>query len=123
MAGRHEGHRDVADPHHLAEHRLLRSAGEILAVADGHDGEGLGGGEDVAVAGAGMVRVPMRDQRPRHGPRRIDVEVTAWAVQPLRRERQEVCRACCHAGNIGVDLGSGTVRVRNLVRKRTLVPG
>ena len=56
MAGRRETHRHVADADVLAEHRLLARLAEILAVAHGHDPQGLARGQHLAVAGTGHGR-------------------------------------------------------------------
>ncbi|GJE41460.1 hypothetical protein AEGHOMDF_0626 [Methylobacterium soli] len=93
VAGGGEAHRDVADADRLAELGLLARAAEILAVAHRHDPQGLARGEDAAVPGAGMVGMPMRDQRPRHRPGRIDVEAPEGAVQTFAGQGEEIAGA------------------------------
>ena len=98
MAGRRETHRHVADADVLAEHRLLARLAEILAVAHGHDPQGLARGQHLAVAGPGMVGMAVGDESARHRPGRVHVEPAQRTIQPLAGQGQEVARTQAHAG-------------------------
>ena len=78
--------------------RRLRRAGEILAVAQRHDVERLARRQHLAMAGARMVGMAVRDQRALDRPHRIDEEVAGRAAKPLRAGLKQVARA--HAGKI-----------------------
>ena len=68
----------------------LRRAGEILAVAQPHQIERLLRRQHRAVAGAGVVGMGMRDQRPLDRPRRVDMEAAGLAAHAGRRRHQDV---------------------------------
>ena len=55
----------------------LEAAGAILAVAGLHDGDGVGGGENLLVAGAGVVGVAVGDDGTLAGERGIDIGIDA----------------------------------------------
>ena len=104
MAGRMEGDRDAVELDRLAEHRLLRRAGKIRAIAQRHDVERLARRQHRAMAGAGVVGMAVRDQRPRHRPHRIDEEIARAGSRGLRvwgkagrgrawRSKIGICRA------------------------------
>ena len=61
-----------------------------VAVAHGHDAQGLPRRHDGAVARAGVIRMAMGDQRPLHRADRIDVEVAEGAIEPLRGLGEDV---------------------------------
>ncbi len=87
-----ERHRRAAEREALAVADRLRRAGEILAVAQPHQVERLLRRQHRAVAGAGMVGMGMRDQRPLDRPRRVDMEAAALAADAGRRRHQDVFR-------------------------------
>ena len=99
VAGGLEGDGGVADPHRLAERRLLRRAGEVLAVAGRHDAERLARRQHRAVAGAGMVGMAVGDQRPLDRPRRVDVEAAGLRLEAGGGGAEEVFGA--HGRKIG----------------------
>ena len=94
--------RTLASPMRMVsrKRRLLGRAGEILAVAHGHDAQGLPRRQDGAMARAGMVRMAMGDQRPFDGADRIDVEVAEGAVEPLRGLGEDVGGTQRHGSGI-----------------------
>ena len=104
MAGRRKAHLHVPDPDRLAQPGLLPRITKRIAVADGHDAQGLGRGQHAAVAGPRMVGVAVGDQRAGHRPGRIDVEAPERAVQAFAGEGEEVAGACRHF--FGVRLGA-----------------
>ncbi len=71
--------------------RLIR-AGEIVAVAQPHQIERLLGRQHGAVSGAGMIGMGVRDQRPLHRARRIDMETAEFAAHAGRRRHEDVFR-------------------------------
>lgn len=82
MAGGVEADADTIDIKHFAEVCRLFFAAEILAVADAHDVERLAGGENLAMAGTGMIGMAVGDQRPLDGAHRIDMEIAGRAIEP-----------------------------------------
>ena len=68
----------------------LGRAGEILAIAQPHQVERFLRRQHRAMAGAGMVGMGMRDQRPLDRPRRIDMEGAELAAHAGRRRHQDV---------------------------------
>ncbi len=63
MAGRMEADFDRAEQQRLAIGDGLLRAGEFSAEAERHDGQRLARRQHGAMAGAGMIRVPVGDQR------------------------------------------------------------
>ena len=90
MAGGMEGDRHAVQGDGFAIANGLRRAGKILAVAQPHQIERLLRGQHRAVAGAGMVGMGMRDQRPLDNPRRVDMKAARLAAQAGRRRHQDV---------------------------------
>ena len=90
MAGRMERHRDAADVQGLAVADRLRAAGEIVAVAQPHQVERLLRGQHAAVAGAGMVGMPMGDHGLVDRPGRIDMKAAGLAAEAGRGRQQNV---------------------------------
>jgi hypothetical protein len=90
MAGRMPAHRDAVDGDSLAIGRLLRRAGEILAVADAHDVERLARRHHMRMAGPGMVGMAVRDQRPLHRTDGIDEEIAGRAIEALGRGAKQI---------------------------------
>ncbi len=90
-----------------------RGPGESLAVADGHDRQGLRRGGHRLVARAGVVGVAMGDHRPVHGPNRVDVEVARGAIEAGRSGAEKVLRP----DHFGGPITSGEYR-----RRREVVP-
>ncbi len=74
-----------ANPHAFAILQGLLAGVRHAFEACTHDGERFRCGERLAMARAGMVAMAMGDHRPRHGDRRIDVEVARLAVEAARR--------------------------------------
>jgi hypothetical protein len=75
----------------------LRRAGKILAIAQPHQIERFPRGQHRAVAGAGMVGMGMRNQRPLDNPRRVDMKAARLAAQAGRRRHQDVFRTHCQS--------------------------
>src|SRR5262249_10120434 len=67
----------------------LYLAGKVLAIAQGHQVQGLAGGEHLPMAWPGMVRMAVGDHRPRHGAGGVDIEISDGAVEPSGRGPQE----------------------------------
>lgn len=84
MTGRNEGDTHPAYFGSLSIAARLAVATEILAISLGHDGQGQGRGKDGPMSSPGMIGMTMGDSCTRHGPDRVDVEVTRWAVQAHR---------------------------------------
>lgn len=102
MPGGVKCHINIADAVGLAIGGGLAGAGEFLAVAGRHRLDGFGRGEDGAVAGAGVVRVAMRDDGAIDPTAdRIDVEVAGRAVEAPRGWAEQVFGAD-HVGNMSV---------------------
>ena len=99
MAGGMEFHLDVAEPDLLAIGDRLRTAGEIVAIAQPHHVEGLLGGQHRAMAGPGVVGMAMGDHRALDRPDRIDMKPAGLAAQAGGNGHQDVLRA--HLGYIG----------------------
>ena len=93
MAGGMECHLGAAECETFAIGRRLRRAGEILAVAQPHQVEGLLRRQHGAMAGAGMIGMGVRDQRPLDRPRRVDMESAQFAADAGRRRHQYVFRS------------------------------
>src|SRR5690606_34756268 len=89
MPGQMKGDGHAADGTGLAQAGFLGGAGETAAIADRHDVQRLAGGEHGAVAGTGVVRVTVGDERARHRPDRVDVEVPLGTPEPFRAETQK----------------------------------
>ena len=92
-----------ADPHAalcqaLAEGYGLFARAEALAEADPHDVQRLARRQNMVMAGAGMVGMRMRDERPRHGPQRVDIEVPGRAIEAFRARMQQGFRAYRQGG-------------------------
>ena len=85
MAGRMERDLRLAELQRVAVANRLRGAGEILAVAQAHHVERLLRRQHRAVAGARVIGMAVRDQRPVDRPHRIDVESADLAAQAGRR--------------------------------------
>ena len=81
MAGRHEPERNVAQIDRFAITKRLRLSGGGLAVARPHDRQGLRRGEDLAVAGPGVIGMAMGDDGPVDRADRIDIEPGRRAPQ------------------------------------------
>ena len=90
MAGGVERDGDAVERDALAIGDGLRRAGEVLAVAQPHQIERLLRRQHGAVAGAGVVGMRVRDQRPLDRTRRVDVEAAALAAHAGRRRHQDV---------------------------------
>ena len=89
MTGGDQADIDAIDAGRFAIGHGLGVAGEVLAIAFGHDGQGLGRGQDRAVAGAGVVGVAVGDDGAVHRPGRVDVEVARLAPQALGRRSKQ----------------------------------
>ena len=79
----------VAERHTFAWPDRLRAAAEVVAVTHRHDTERVRGGQYGAVTGAGMVGMPVRDERAGHRPRRVDKEIARRTIKSLGRENQQ----------------------------------
>ena len=69
-------------------HRFGR-AGEILAIARGHDGQRLRRRHHRAMAGARVIGMAVRNHRTVHRPHGVDIEVAGGAVEPCRLGAKE----------------------------------
>src|ERR1700736_852520 len=89
---------DVAEFYHFAIGDSLRTAREIVAVAQPHHVERLLGRQHRAMAGPGMVGMAVGDHGALDRPYRIDMEATGLATQAGGNGHQDVLRA--HLGYI-----------------------
>src|SRR5216683_1638192 len=89
---------DVAESYRFAIGDGLRSAGEIIAVAQPHHVEGLLRGQHRAMARPGMVGMAVGDHGALDRPYRIDVEAPRFAAQSGGNGHQDVLRT--HLGYI-----------------------
>ena len=96
MPGGMEGHFHAVEIEAFAVGHRLGRAGEIVAVAQPHQIEGLLRRQYRAVAGAGVIGMGMRDQRPLHPARRIDMEGAALATDAGRRRHEKIFRTHGH---------------------------
>lgn len=112
-----EHDRDIAQPDLLSIGHRLRRAREIISVVQPHDVERFRCRQHRPMAGPGMIRMAVGDDRAVHGPHRINVEAAGLAVQSGGIKHQDVVRA--HGGHISgrlhrsslgppVDAGTGT---------------
>ena len=92
VAGGVKRHSRAAEIDAFAVADRLARTGKILAVAQPHEIEGFLRRQHGAVAGAGMVGMRVRDQRPLDRPRRIDMKRADFAAYAGRRRRQDVFR-------------------------------
>ena len=90
VAGRMERHGDAAEIDALAIARRLGGAGETVAVAQPHQIERLRRRQHRAMAGARMVGMGVRDQRPLDRPGRVDMKSADLAAHAGRRWHQDV---------------------------------
>ncbi len=68
----------------------MRFLGEIGAATDRHDGERLFGRKDFAMARARVIGMAMGDERARHRPQRIDIEIASLAIEAGGGERETI---------------------------------
>ena len=99
MSRRVECRADLAKRDGLAIGNRLRAAREVVAIAQPHHVERFLRRQHRTVAGARMIRMAVRDQRPFHRPHRIDVKAAGLAAQACGGRHQDVLGA--HAANIG----------------------
>ncbi len=99
MAGGMEFDFDVAEPDFLAIADRLRRAGKIVAIAQPHHVERLLGGQHRAMAGPGVVGMPVGDHGTLDGAHRVDMETARLAAQAGGSWQQDVLRT--HLGYIG----------------------
>jgi hypothetical protein len=90
MAGGVERDLCAAEAHALAVADRLGRTGKIFAVAQPHEIERLLRRQHRAMAGAGMVGMAMRDQRPLDRTGRVDVEVAELAAHARGRRRENL---------------------------------
>ena len=100
MAGRVERDFRAAEAHAFAVADRLDRPGKVFAVAQPHEIERLLRRQHRAMAGARMVGMAVRDQRPFDRPGRVDVEVAELAAYARGRKRENVfsthrCQICC----------------------------
>ena len=88
MAGRMEGHVDVADPDLLAKRRDLAAGAKLRPIPKRHDVEGFRGGHDGVMARARMIAVPVRDQGARDRAHRINMKIAGGAIKAGRRQTE-----------------------------------
>ena len=70
----------------------LQPAARVVAVSLAHDRDGLGGGQRVAVAGAGVIAVAVSDDRAVDRLHRVDVEAAGFAKKPGRCDSEPAFR-------------------------------
>ena len=75
MAGRVQRDSDIIDGQAFAKGKALEAAGTVCPIAVLHDVDGLRRGQHMLVPGAGMVGMPMRDNRAVNRPHRVDIGV------------------------------------------------
>ena len=90
MAGRMQADHNLAERHPLAIGDRLRRAREMFAIAQAHDPKRLRGGEHRAMACARVIGLAMGDERPLHRPQGIDMKIACAAIEPRRREGENV---------------------------------
>ncbi len=91
MAGGMQRDVDAAEAKGLAiGQRPAVIAGEILAVAQAHDGQRLARRQHRAMAGAGVIGMAVGDHGAGHRPHRIDEEIARRAIKSLRAMRQHI---------------------------------
>ena len=108
VAGRVECHRHAVDGLGLAKLCRLGRACEIGAMAQRHDVERLPRRQHRRVAGAGVVRMTMRDQGARDRPHRIDEEIAGRAIETFGAGMKQVAGA--HPIKIGPFARQGSLR-------------
>ncbi len=113
VAGGVEADAGGAEVDGRAEGGFLGGAGEIGAVADRHDLEGLAGGEDGAVAGAGVVGMGMGDQGSGDRADRVDMGLRRFAPEAFRAGGEDVLET--HGGVS--DAGDAGVKSRNVLAR------
>ena len=100
MARRMKCYLNIADGVGLAIRSGLARRREVLAVANGHRLDRLGRRQHGAMPCAGVVRMPVRDDRAINpAAHRVDIEITRRAKQPLWRRAEKVFGAD-HAANM-----------------------
>ena len=91
---------DIAEPGRLSIADGLNGACEIVAIAQPHQIQRFLGGQHRAVAGTGMIGVPVGDHGPLDRAYRVDMEASRLAAQSGGHRGQEVVRT--HPPHIGV---------------------
>ena len=107
VAGGDQRHGHAVMGRRLAPGDGLSADGEFLAIAFGHDRQGLGRGQDGAMTGAGVIGVAMGDHRPVHRPDRIDIKIARRAVESRGCRAQQVLEAD-HGRDMAVMAGQTT---------------
>jgi len=90
MPCRMEAHLGTIKLQRLAIGYRLRALGEFIAVAQTHDVQRFLGRQHSAMASAGMVGMPMCDQRLFNRPRRIDMKAAGFAAHAGWRRNKDV---------------------------------
>ena len=93
MARGMEHDRDTAQPVLLSMGQRRRGALEIIARAPPHEVERFRRRQHRPMAGPGMSRMAVGDDRAVHGPHRINVEAAGLAVQSGGIKHQNVVRS------------------------------
>ena len=70
----------------------LRGSAEIRPVSDGHDFEGFRACQHRAVASAGVIGMPMCDQRASDRSDRIDKKIARGTIKSFRRQKQRTSK-------------------------------
>src|SRR5207248_5579296 len=102
VPGRVKAHRYAVDGEPRAVGNRLRGSGEILAVAQPHQIQRLGGREHAMMSRPGMVGMRMGDERTVDRPQRIDIKSAGTTTKPGGRAYQQLFRT--HGRYIGMDL-------------------
>ncbi len=84
VPGRMQRKAHVIERELFAVAQFLLRAAKAIAIARAHDRQRLRRRQHASVSGARMIGMPMRDQRPGHRARRIDVEFRLRAIEALR---------------------------------------
>ena len=90
VSGRMESHLHRADRAPGAEDRGLARLRESVAVAQRHDVQRLGRRHHGTMAGAGVVRMAMRDERSGRRARRVHIKIAARTIESERRQGQQI---------------------------------
>src|ERR1700731_2640154 len=102
----HEPQRRAVTRHKLAIAGRLQGFAGQLAVPLAHDRDRLRRREDMLVAGPSMIAMAVRDHGARHRPRRVDIEIAGFAIEP-RRRHPEPAFWPRHKVWHGCDIGAG----------------
>ena len=81
MTGWYEAHGYAVDVCCVAVRSGFEGAGAFIAITHFHDGDGFGRGQHVAVTGACVIAVAVRNECAIDWPRGIDIKAAGFAEQ------------------------------------------